>query len=306
MVHENLTWPDLQNIRFLNDNSPVLQTYRVQGNINESYYDLAKYLTEPEYDGWLRVSLQDSPNEKHLNAQFLRQVNQLEKFITLQQTRPDLTKGFIWEMNPTMYHYSGVLKEWKQKHIKADCKIIKPYPDLVYRLKEKFFEGLKRKHPYTNHFVYLHIRRGDTIDVCDTSLERMRDYLSCSFDQSKKYGNFTILMSSDEKNSTYRKAIQSMVEDGGHRGFVDLDSAVWKLVRNYAETEDGGDRLLNNMVVFKIVKSIHYDEQVALVLAKHRGTCPDCSSIYKTFGMGQVYKKRQDWIPEWIVTREET
>ena len=89
MVHENLTWPDLQNIRFLNDNSTVLQTYRVQGSINETYYDLAKYLTEPEYDGWLRVSFQDGPNQTHLNAQFLRQVNQLEKFTTCRSCMID-------------------------------------------------------------------------------------------------------------------------------------------------------------------------------------------------------------------------
>lgn len=306
-VHENLTWSDLQNIRFLDDGSQVVKGYDVHYHLDGKPYALSEYLTGPNYDDWLRVSLDHNPNRTQLNEQFASQAKRLENFASLQRTGP----GFIWEINPNFFDFRDGFNEWQQEHIEsAGCKIFQAYPDISYQLKEKLFDELKEQYPYTTHFVYLHIRRGDTTHVCDTSLESMQAYLSCSFKQTKAYGNFTVLFSSDERDVSYRNAIRSMLVEGddGERlahTFVDLDAATSKILRDYAKNVVGGERLLNNYVSFKISMYLLYDERISMRLKKHRSTCQKCRSIHQEFT--RVHKeltsgkKVVKWKPLWVV-----
>ena len=274
-VSKNLTWSDLQNFRFLDDGSRVVKGYDIKPAL------LSEYPTDPNYDDWLRVVLPKSRDKPLLREQFLSQAKRLENFTSLQRTGP----GFIWEMKADFWLFEKAFLEFKQKE-GTGCKIVQAYPDTAYQLKEKLFDEWKERYPYTTHFVYLYIRRGDTKHVCDTSLKRMQAYISCSFNQTKTYGNITVLFSSDERDVSYRNKIRSMVVEGEDnerlaRTFIDVDAATSKVLRDYAKDVVGGERLLNNYVLFTINKSVMSDERLSMKLAKHRSNCPKCSSIHQ-------------------------
>ena len=108
--------------------------------------------------------------------------------------------------------------------------------------KEIVFDSLEEEFTETSHFGMLHIRRGDATGECDTSLGKMRAYLSCSLEKIEMYGNITILFTSDEDDLCYRTAIKDMVEALGLH-FVDLDSYIRAVVSKYAETIPDGTRL---------------------------------------------------------------
>ena len=248
--------------------------------------------------------MNNNSNTTKLNNQFLHQAKRMEKFTSQQTQRTD--PGFIWEINTLFFNFQVGFDEWQQEHIeKPGCKIFQVYPDISYQLKEKLMDELKEQNPYTTHFLLLHIRRGDTTLICDTSLESMQAYLSCSFNQTKTYGNFTVLLSSDERDESYRNKIRSMLVKGDYgerlaHSFVDLDAAASKIVDDYTKSVVGGERLLNNYVNYKMNMLMLYDDrQIPMKLQKHRSNCPKCFSIHQAFRRAQEGKKVAMWKPLW-------
>jgi alkyl sulfatase BDS1-like metallo-beta-lactamase superfamily hydrolase len=58
----------------------------------------------------------------------------------------------------------------------------------------------------------LHLRRGDSINDCDRSVDEMRDYLACSLDGTESLGrNLTMTFMTDESDTKYRTK---------HHGFI--------------------------------------------------------------------------------------
>ena len=105
-MHKNLSWNDLIDLRFQNDNASALFTYETsefytkEGKPgNRLPYDLSKYYKGPEYNGWIRLSLK-------FKKQFLKQARRLEGFTKWQRLEPNFTRGFIWELKPDAYGYA--------------------------------------------------------------------------------------------------------------------------------------------------------------------------------------------------------
>lgn len=145
------------------------------------------------------------------------------------------------------------------------------------------FDTLEETFPETDHFGMFHIRRGDAIGQCDTSLSKIRDYLTCSLDKVEMYGKISILFTSDERNACYRSAIQDMVKMLGVC-FIDLDSFIEATVSKYAASIQNGQRLLNNMFIYKVEKVMEWNERLTFRIAQRRGiSCAWCDQLHSNW-----------------------
>jgi hypothetical protein len=119
-----------------------------------------------------------------------------------------------------------------------------------------------------------HVRRGDAITLCNTTLGRMESYLLCSFNGTSSKP-ITLLFASDERNSEYRLGIQRLVEDLGHVTFVDLDEMVLKYIKGATRENERDESKSDNYHVFLLEKNLR--TRAAFKLA-HRRTisCKDC------------------------------
>ena len=135
--------------------------------------------------------------------------------------------------------------------------------------------------PFIDQFGIFHIRRGDAIGDCDTSVRKISSYLTCSLDSLEVYGKTSLLFISDETDMCYRKAIQDMVESLGFH-FVDLDELVKNTVLEYASTIDNGSRLVNNMFTFKVEREIEWNPRVLFKISQRRSECASCGKLHSS------------------------
>ena len=107
-------------------------------------------------------------------------------------------------------------------------------PSHIQMLQERL---MKRIHhhlsPNNTKLGYLQLRRGDTTEECDTSIDRMQDYFACSLDGTEKLGsNLTMLFTtSDEVDEGYRRCIMEQINEYQHLSIIDVDELVEKVVR---------------------------------------------------------------------------
>jgi hypothetical protein len=127
----------------------------------------------------------------------------------------------------------------------------------------------------------LHIRRSDTIAMCDTSLEKIASYLSCGAEGAEVYGNSTVLLASDESDPCYRSAIKDMVRQLGFN-VVDLDATVREYLTDHVVAKDPArwSRLLNNMFQFGIITAMYWDPRMKFrLIQRKRENCGSCSNL---------------------------
>ena len=153
------------------------------------------------------------------------------------------------------------------------------------------FDSLKESNPDTDYLGMLHVRRGDVVDECDTSLIKMSNYLTCSLENLEVYGKVSLLFTSDERNVCYRNAIKEMIESLGFH-FLDLDSYVMTTVSQYAKTlpsNTNPSRLENNMFVFKVEKEMEWHVNMTFRMSQRRSI--ECSSCDKLASSWQFEDK---------------
>ena len=171
-----------------------------------------------------------------------------------------------------------VISIWK-KHVVDTLPIQEPTTSLDHR----------RNNPIIG---YLHIRRGDSQSRCDTSLQRMERYLSCSLsefihfrqdvrhhhsgtsssvtlptrDEPESKNSLILLFSSDEVDPSYRAGIRQIVEhklvanntiDNNEEyaiRLIDMDDVIRNELNQRVIVEDSGPKwwLDNNYLVFRI------------------------------------------------------
>jgi hypothetical protein len=98
-------------------------------------------------------------------------------------------------------------------------------PLYIQNLARDTFEHIQQQAAGPSSVVgSFHIRRGDTLKKWDATFKKMKSYLQFSLNgtESRKA---TLLFHSDERDQTYRSAIQTMVDDLGHT-FIDLDALI--------------------------------------------------------------------------------
>ncbi len=155
---------------------------------------------------------------------------------------------------------------------------------------------------------YFHLRRGDTVRVCNTTLERMERYINCSLTQPLKVASSNIkhhhlqvilLFSSDETSAEYRQQVARMVEASNHHqpdfdsttssritvSFVDVDQlGQYFLVQAIQQGTIPEWLLGNNFYLYRIVSMIEWRRpEISFRLEQRRSTCPDCTNWTKHF-----------------------
>ncbi|GFH50097.1 hypothetical protein CTEN210_06573 [Chaetoceros tenuissimus] len=225
--------------------------------------------------------------------------------------------GFIWELKGPLYD-ADIFEELRLNGPSADVLSVLPKNSYKPKMRPRLdvscgINGIRMKDcrgcVYTNEDVdpahlksmkkrlekrirnqaldnaylgHLHIRRGDAIDVCDTSVERMEEYFKCSLDDTKSLGrNITLLMTSDENDSEYRKAIMSLIYDDDrypHVSILDSDKIVKSIMKGAVESHLISKHMLNNYFVFD-VEYLLQDWSSTLMdfhLVRRRSMCTDC------------------------------
>jgi len=67
----------------------------------------------------------------------------------------------------------------------------------------------------------LHLRRGDSINDCDISVDKMRDCLACSLDGTESLGrNLTMIFMTDESDTENRKNVSIVDGDALTKAIV--------------------------------------------------------------------------------------
>jgi hypothetical protein len=154
----------------------------------------------------------------------------------------------------------------------------------------------------------LHIRRTDGRSECDTSIERMKSYISCSFQTSPFLLDATnslqsrdnsalsviVLFATDEKDSEYRQSIVSVLQEqsklvlGTNAAVlvhvVDLDALVTRHVQEAINVT--GDLApwfaKNNYYVYRIEQILRTDYASFILQQRRSMQCHDCDPIQIT------------------------
>lgn len=156
-------------------------------------------------------------------------------------------------------------------------------------IKKVFLEFLKSTNLKQFEYITLHIRRGDAKKLCNTSIEKMNNYITCSLANcnADNFGfNQTIIVFTDELNSEYLDDVEKILEEKGHR-FLNGEAKVLELVLemvvgNEFHDENAGNstkksvtKYLNNYFTFQASNIIKFYARYKLVQRK-RGQCHDC------------------------------
>jgi hypothetical protein len=126
-----------------------------------------------------------------------------------------------------------------------------------------------------------HLRRGDGIQECNTTLAKLRSYLDCSLHGSQVLGNITLLLGTDEQDPKYLGALQLMLEEGfPHVRLLNLNRLAWAYVRDSVERGVIPKRFLNNFYVFRLEDRLRRHPNIAFRLSQRRTmACNDCDSV---------------------------
>ena len=165
-----------------------------------------------------------------------------------------------------------------------------PQAILRKRLKERVrMNGLEN-----SIYGFLHIRRGDTINVCDTRIEVIDYFLKCSLNGTETTGkNITLLLGSDETNTTYREKVMELQDGFPHVSILDADSLTLEEIKEAATTgliDAGAEFETNNYYIYE-VQGIFRREWAfsSIFLEKRRSFCPKCTLLMNQFP--SVWKK---------------
>lgn len=304
-----LLWRDFYSVRFRRGGVALKQFQASAAGIQldkESLVLSELKAFKPEAgkdDPWFRISTKEADD-------FVKHFAQLDAFVQTQQSESSLSKAnakdaFLWEIYVPYFYWRNELALWFSHNSTNDPQWIPKaslmsndthhcsYTDfrpssLAASLVEKVYGAIDQKFPNVDSLGLFHIRRGDSIDACDTSLPAIHEYLKCSFKEQSSvatnFGNMAILMASDERDSCYRSAIAKLVEKGLGYIFVDLDDIILQVLRESRTEIYNGLRLVNNMYIYHISRLVMSDARIKIVLEKRRTVhCPSCTNVVQEY-----------------------
>lgn len=125
----------------------------------------------------------------------------------------------------------------------------------------------------------LHVRRGDSKVRCDTSLDKIQSFLTCSLGtlSPRNHAPVVLLFASDETDEEYRQGMGRMISslDTFSIQLIDLDALVWKHVRIASNKKPA---LESNYYVYAI-ESVLKRTYVDFVLEQRQTFCMDCQDL---------------------------
>jgi hypothetical protein len=277
-ISKTSKWTDYYNVTFKQDNSPTVE-------------DLTPFhRNSTNFKGWRQFS-----------TRLADQAAQDFQNVSLSSwARKKGTKGFIWKINADFYG----LSMWKMQQLWTNPKPQEGMHGFRKSMLPKVFGNQKDGCDYLNrdtipshiklvmHGIwedvtnisianstigFFHIRRGDAKHECDTTLEKMQRFITCSFNGTEsKIGNITLLFASDEQDPGYLKAIKDMAEDLGHVKVINVDELVLKHVQGAVADRRLPERMINNFFVFRIQDLLKWTYSSFSIEQRRTVACSDC------------------------------
>jgi len=302
-VSRDIEWQEFKNITFKEDNSSI-------------FIDRHSSSFNRDFKNWHKIPVYDK--EKHSNWFYILSPNAadtLKDYETIQNFSWHLDEnsanGFIWEIRSNYYtsalshnilpepsldiqnnskysiemqpmHY--VRNSTNRQHIRTpQCDYIQSFQPadmllLSHRIKERVYSLSLQNSTYG----YFHIRRGDTIQTCNTTIAEIRNFLQCSLNGTERFGkNITILMGSDERDAIYRQNVISLSEDYSHVQILDADKITTDVLRDSIQRGVIDKKFDNNYHIFDLQNVLKYPF-ASFVFSKRRQI--DCSSCAPLLG----------------------
>ena len=139
----------------------------------------------------------------------------------------------------------------------------------------------------------LHLRRGDTIFVCDTSIEKVRSYLKCSVGGNEGLRSMMLVMTSEEKDIGYRNSILRLADEFIQLTIIDGDNITERIIDEAVATGQIRKSMANGFVVFAVESTLRNakSELIDFRLTRRRSNCPDCDpAIYQALDPKTKYR----------------
>jgi hypothetical protein len=231
----------------------------------------------------------------------------LENFTLAQSEEQQLSEEyFVWDIHSNVYEMDLFIKDdprnkWQHRLKSFPLGIGKRRPDgcqyksfhhskyvarvvdeinLRYGLNALLYEG---KNP---NIGVLHLRRGDSKESCDTSPEKVKSFLECSFANTRDLGNFTLLLSTDEQDQAYISEILTILDGSGAMSHIQikwLDGMVRNATLSLIQSGDVPQRLRNNFFVYAVSQHIWGKTRFGLIRRRNK-ECPECKSVRDVIG----------------------
>ena len=138
-----------------------------------------------------------------------------------------------------------------------------------------------------------HVRRGDTKHVCDTSIERLKEYANCTFANTEGLGRpIVLLFHTDEDDYDYNRQIKEVFQQQGlqHVRIVFLEQIVKDHLKSMMTGEENPDRgngnvlskaYLNNYHIFAVIKSMASKPCDFRLEHRRHISCKDCFNLFQ-------------------------
>jgi len=305
-------WIDFFNITFLDDRSPALLDVRDNKEIRKGIHNWRRYgiYNQTSYPGWHIVLSKNNDN-------LLDHFKDIQDFSWNQST--DDETGFIWEIHRTYFEAKELLQEKlpgpsdaalqssfqtysdqmqpkliSSSHNSLSCNYLadsaeEMTPTELSLYREELRRRVQLHSPNeTSLFGFFHIRRGDAMDACDTSLDKLWEFFRCSVNGTEsKEKHVTLLFGSDEKNSTYRESVIDFQNFYPHISILDADQIVSNMMTEMIQDGNMPKRNLNNYYHYELLKTLGMDRQFefsSVFLIRRRGTdCEPCTKLTKLY-----------------------
>jgi len=304
-VSSTIQWTDLYNITFLPDNAPVIRSDIFDDEFDSWLENPVFNMEDTEYEDWLHVI---SDNDKMIDD--FKKVQDFTWSLPLNSN-----KGFVWEitnnflgydlwqqdipvlpaalrntstgqdyrpeMSPYLYNNKNQIASGCE-YTDADTKPLK-----LKQMQKRFKKRIERHSLANSIHGLLHLRRTDTLDICDSSLERISNYLSCSFNGTESRGrNFTLLLTTDEQDTIYRNGVLDMARDYPHVSILDADNMVKKVVNEAVTNGIIQEGLDNNYFIFDVenmLRNTKWGDKdfVKFFMVFRKSRCHDCIPLDK-------------------------
>ena len=176
-----------------------------------------------------------------------------------------------------------------------------PFTSTQASLREALKERVRMNGLTNSIYGFLHIRRGDSIAECDSRIEVIDYFLKCSLNGTETQGkNITLLLGSDEKNTTYREKVLKLQNGFPHVSILDADSLTLGVIKEAATSgliDAGTGFENNNFYIYEVQRTLKRgwdtdDAFSSVFLDKHRQNCDKCTRLMDRFP--SVWKKESD------------
>ena len=229
-ISPSLGWDDFVVIAPVEDPNVTSQQEPPLLLLHDLKEELNNIAESPKYSNerWIKVV---SNNSATVANEFDLVQNISQSTITADKN----TKHFVWFFELNWYHVRESLAE----HFKS-VKLSHPPtgPGSCFQRRNRDSPQAKKisDHLWNAFFTmdmensrnptigFLHIRRTDSKNECNTTLDRIRSYLQCSFMDVSS--NVTLLLGTDETDPNYITGIQHIVENelGDNHKLIHLDA----------------------------------------------------------------------------------